>query len=319
MAEVLRNDFDIEEISASRMLLSEFFDNFNSEHTKQAYRRDISGILDFAARSFSINSPTDIKRFHVIQYKEYLLKDCAPKTVNRKLSSVSSFLSFLVEKGLMESNPCTNIRRPRQSVKRETEGLSDEEVGLILTKGLDKASGSYHLHRAILVMFFATGIRRSELIGIKRSDYKKIKEGASLSILAKGGKFLTKLIPPQCVVVIDDYLDHMASIDRVITGDQYLFQPSKNPIGDNNKKMSTTSVRYIISKACKRAGISKRISAHSARASYISAALEGGADMLHVSQDVGHSSVQTTEIYNKRRLSIENSPSLKIKYLNSEE
>jgi site-specific recombinase XerD len=168
-------------------------------------------------------------------------------------------------------------------------------------------------------MFFATGIRRSELIGIKRSDYKKIKEGASLSVLAKGGKFLTKLIPPQCVVVIDDYLDHMASIDRVITADQYLFQPSKNPIGDNNKKMSTTSVRYIISKACKRAGISKRISAHSARASYISAALEGGADMLHVSQDVGHSSVQTTEIYNKRRLSIENSPSLKIKYLNSEE
>lgn len=315
MSEVLKSD-QVQKISKSQELLSEFFDNFNSPHTKEAYRRDIASFFDFAFRSFSVTDPVSISRFHVIQFKELLNKELAPKTVNRKLSSISSFMAFLVEKGIVDANPCTNIRRPRQSVKRPTEGLSDEEVGDILTKGLDPDSPSYHLHKSVLFLFFSTGIRRSELINIKLKDLKKHKDSYTLEVLAKGGKYLTKLIPKECSDIINEYINHMRGLSREIAPEDYLLQPTKNPVGGFGKKLSANTIRYIITKACKRAGITKRISAHSARASYISAALEGGANLWHISQDVGHESVQTTEIYNKRRMSLENSPSLKIKYLN---
>ena len=79
---------------------------------------------------------------------------------------------------------------------------------------------------------------------------------------------------------------------------------SKNPLnpGKLNKGLNPKSVDYILKKYARSADIYERISPHSARTPYIGSALENGADLYRLSLDVGHSSVKTTQSYNKREL-----------------
>jgi len=290
----------------------EFFNNFESEHTRKSYRSDIRQFINF----FNQDYRAPIQRVHIVAYRNYLNdKELAPKTINRKLSSLSSYFDFLVEKGFMEGNPVTSVKRPKQVPLSPTLDLSDEQVSDILGS-VDASSKSSRLHRAILYTLFSTGMRKSELINLKLKDYREINGHKVLEIMAKGGKFLQKVLHPECILVLEHYLSWMDSIGRKLEDDEWLFQPTKNPNDPGNlaRPLAPKSIDYIVSSHCKKAGISERISPHSARATYIGSSLESGADLLTVSQDVGHSSVKTTEEYNKRRRKLKESPAYGLKY-----
>src|SRR5258708_39977504 len=97
----------------------EFFENFASEHTKVAYRIDLKQFFEFVlGQIVGPMSVTDLKRVHVITFRNHLQshggrrgKPCCPKTVIRKLASVSSYCEFLVEKGLLAVNPASSVKR----------------------------------------------------------------------------------------------------------------------------------------------------------------------------------------------------------------
>ncbi|MCO4795256.1 MAG: tyrosine-type recombinase/integrase [Bacteriovoracaceae bacterium] len=300
----------------------EFFKNFTSKHTIKSYRSDIKQFFNFLSEFFgNFSGFQDISRFHVVAYRNNLSdKEYAPKTINRKLSAVSSYMDFLVEKGLMSFNTSSSIRRPRQEVITPTNDLSDDDVRALL-EALNQKSSSGPLHKATIYLLFSTGIRKSELINLKLKDFKIQGGHHTISIIAKGGKRLTKVLHPTCVEVVNDYLNWMNSKGREVKEDDYLLQPTKNPLtGDKsieglNKSLRPSSIDYIVKTWCKKAGIHDRISPHSARASYIGSALESGEDLWKVAQDVGHSSVRTTEIYNKRRQQLKDSPAYNLGYL----
>lgn len=296
----------------------EFFENFQSEHTKKSYRNDINQFISFIGAHFPrILGPDEIERFHIVAYRNFLQKlELAPKTINRKLSALSSYLDFLTEKDLMNHNPCKSVRRPRQEVLTPTKDITDQQVAEIL-ESVDSKSPSAPLHRTVLYLLFATGIRKAELIQLKRKDYRHINGHAVIDITAKGGKQLLKVLHPDCAAVLDDYIRWMSSQGRKLHPQDWLLQPTKNPEdGELNKKLRPSSIDYILKKACQKVGISEKISPHSARATYIGSALENGVDLWKVSQDVGHSSVRTTEIYNKRRQSIQDSPAYQLGFFN---
>lgn len=286
----------------------EFFKNFESEHTRISYRNDIGQFFNFLKNYFP--QENRFERLHLIAFRNFLQeKNLAPKTIGRKLSALSSYFDFLVEKGLIDFNPATSIKRPKQEVVSPTNDLSDQQIGELLNS-IDPKAPSAPLHKAILFTLFFTGIRKSELTNLKLKDLKKINEHNIIEIRAKGGKFLQKVLPPKCHEVIKDYISWMASQNRAIEPEDWLFQPTKNPKDPDilNRPLSAKSIDYIVDIHCKKCGISERISPHSARASYIGSSLDAGADLLTVSQDVGHSSVKTTEIYNKRRKALKESP-----------
>ncbi len=292
----------------------EFFYNFDSFHTKISYKSDILQLVEFLKDNFAeVDTIKKIEKVHLIAFKAWLLdNDYAPKSVHRKLSSCSSYFNFLIEKNLLEINPVNAIKRPRQTVIRETADLSDEEIFKLLN-AVDKESSSYYLHRAILYVLFTTGIRKSELINLKLKNYKKIGDESIFELKAKGGKYLTKVVHPECAKIVDDYLDNLRTSENandLLHPEDWLFRPTKNPKnpGELVKPLCTKSIDYIVKIHCKKIGIMKRISVHSARASYIGSALENGADLWKISKDVGHSSVRTTEEYNKRRLKLHDSP-----------
>ncbi len=296
----------------------EFFANFQSSHTRISYENDIKQFFHYVEKSHKeINSLDQIDRLIVISFRNWLNEnDFAPKSINRKLSSISSYFDFLIEKNLMKINPAGNIRRPRQEVVTPTNDLSDEQI-VSLFQAISEDKVSAPLHRAILYVLFTTGIRKSELINLKRGDFKQTGEHYTIHIYAKGGKFLTKIIHPTTVDVIKEYLGWMHAKGRTVADEDYLFMPTKNPHtkGMLTKSLTPKAIDYIIKKYCQEANITERITPHSARASYIGSALEAGVDLWRVARDVGHSSVKTTEIYNKRKQSFEDSPVYALRYL----
>lgn len=289
-------------------LLLEFFAQFISAHTRKSYRHDLEHFFYFLEQFYPDTShPQHLQKIHLLAYREWLTKlEQAPKTVARKLSSLSSLFSFLVEKNVMEHNLALSIKRPKQMVKTPTQDLSDEQVSHLLA-ALEAAQGpSALLHRAILITLFTTGMRVGELVGLQRKHFYRHKEQYLLQLRGKGGKELIKLLHPVTTAAIESYLQSLPSKLHL---EDFLFTPTRNPLNGNlDKPLDPKSVAYIIKQWCKRAGILQRISPHSARATYIGSALEQGHDLYKVSKDVGHSSVKTTEEYNKRARQLKDSP-----------
>ncbi len=289
----------------------EFFHNFESAHTRKSYRIDISQFFEFLRDNFSlINSYSDIKRVHLVAFRNWLTDaNLAPKSINRKMAANSSFFDFLVEKSILQFNPCTSIKRPRQEVVKPTNDVSDEQIRHLLEM-VESLQGPGLLHRAVIYTLFTTGIRKAELINLRLKNFT-MKDGFHIiEIRAKGGKQLTKVIHPKCAEVINEYLGYLKSESSELHPEDWIFRPSKNPLEPAHiiKPLNPKSVDYIIKSWCQKAGIDQRISPHSARASYIGSALESGMDLYKVSRDVGHASVKTTEEYNKRRQKLSESP-----------
>ena len=298
-----------------KLLNYEFFENFSSPHTKKCYERDIGSFFKFLTdNNVEMKAVHNISRAHVIGFRNYLLSlSQAPKTICRKLSSLSSYFDFLLEKNLLEINPCNGVKRPAQVVIKETNDLSDQSVENLFNClfSLEKETLALKMHRAVIFLLFSTGIRKSELTHLKYKDYFQIDdEHFAIRVKAKGGKYLTKVIHESAKIVLDEYLEASCSEHEVINEDDFLIRPTKNPHEPTNLNhpLNPKTVDYIVKKYCKLAGIKDRISPHSARATYIGSALENGVELWRVSKDVGHQSTRTTEIYNKRRLSTEHSP-----------
>jgi site-specific recombinase XerD len=324
MSLTIRNkNYDLSKLAESKtfnaQLEYEFFHNFESPHTRKSYRIDITSFFEFLRDNFvDIKTYQDINRVHVVAFRNFLTdSNFAPKTINRKLAANSSFFDFLVEKNIIQFNPCTSIKRPRQEVQKPTNDLTDEQIQNLFFE-LDKLSGPGLLHKAVLYTLFTTGIRKAELINLKIKNFY-MKDGFHLiDIRAKGGKFLTKVVHPKCAEVIHEYINSLKSLGEELHPEDWIFRPSRNPLDPTHilKPLNPKSVDYIIKSWCKKAGITQNISPHSARASYIGSALENGIDLYKISRDVGHASVKTTEEYNKRRQKLSDSPTFGLGFMN---
>ena len=300
----------------------EFFHNFESPHTRKSYRIDLLQFFEFLKDNFPmVTGYQNIERVHIVAFRNWLTdNDMAPKSINRKLAAASSFFDFIVEKGIIEFNPCTSIKRPRQEVKTPTNDLKDDQIENLL-KLVDELNGPGLLHKAVIYTLFTTGIRKAELINLRLKNLQEKDEHHIIQVRAKGGKELTKVLHPKCYEIIMEYLNYLKKSGEELHPEDWIFRQSKNPLEQSNiiKPLNPKSVDYILKSWCKKAGIFERISPHSARASYIGSALENGIDLYKISKDVGHSSVKTTEEYNKRRQKLSESPVFGLGFIKKEE
>ncbi len=126
---------------AAEDLIYEFLKD-HSPLTECAYKRDLKAFFEFTAVQFSLPRSIqgkllfeEIRRVHVVKYKKYLdehlsnrKKAYAPNTINRKISAVSSFFQFLVQREIIEKNPAEFCTRPNRIVLEETQAFSDREM-----------------------------------------------------------------------------------------------------------------------------------------------------------------------------------------------
>lgn len=306
-------------------LYPEFLDNFTSEHTRVNYRSDLNQFFIFLQEHYQIDDLKAVERVHLINYRNYLSETggrggdpCAPKTVARKLASLSSYFDYLVEKGERDFNPAQSVKRPRREVLSPTQALNKEQVQAIfalLNTEQDKYPSRY-LHKALLITFFTTGMRKSEVLHLKYKDYRQINDYQVLEFIGKGGKVGQKLLHPLCVQALEEYLAWMKNQNRSHEQQDWLFQPNRNPKdpGQLNKPLNPKTINEILQQYGKKIGLTFNISPHSARATFIGELLEAGVDIYSVAREVNHSSVKTTQEYDKRRKKIQDSPIGKLPY-----
>jgi site-specific recombinase XerD len=310
----------------------EFFKNYNSEETRKAYYSDLKHFFNFYKMAFhkSIKHPSEVKRVHVIAYKDFLI-DCGGKdqdkasnlTVRRKMATLSSYFKFMLENDKIKSNPVDGIRRPKKTPNKGTECLSDNQVRLLLDymdiEAITHNEFTTHLHRTLIYILFYTGIRVTELINIKRKDFYIYNGMPSFRIRAKGGKIRIIPVHQDIKTILEDYFKVLRAQLKVmklgtLNAEDYLFFSLKNNRNKDRKNISRYGVYKILNTRAFQAGIRQKISPHSARATLITSLLDQGQDLYRVSLSVGHSNPETTKIYDKRNRSIKDNAILDISY-----
>ena len=291
----------------------EFLRNYASPHTRRAYKSDLEA-FNFFLKTFyqRVNSFKEVNRAIIIHYRNWL-SDCggpggnpmAPKSIARKIASIDSYFDFLIEHRSqigIELNPTSSVKRPKQEVKSPTQAVARPLV-LEMIEQASKNGESGPLHQALLITYFMTGLRTSEILGLKIKDMIHINNQVYFRLVGKGGKIHHKQLMPKVLEAIEKYLQWMASLGRNVAAEEWLFRPTKNPSDPSNidKPLSPSAVNELFNKYAMLAGVKGKVSAHSARATFITDYLSLGADLKEVAMEVGHASTTTTEIYDKRR------------------
>jgi site-specific recombinase XerD len=288
-----------------------FIHNFSSKHTREAYTRDLRQFLLFIQETFKFVSEVRVEHAHVVAFKDYLLKnDYSQRSVNRSLATLWSFYDYLIDQGLMEKNPVERIKRFRIAKEVKTQDLTNLQVDDLFAN-IDPSTGSGKLHLAILRLFFTTRMRHREVSELKFKNLDEDSGHTIIRYMAKGAREMVTPLNPKVLEALSSYLQWCESEGYSMTPEDYIFRPTKNAQNGNlNKALDPKSLNYIIKKYAKLAGVTGKITIHSARSTVIGMLLDKGHALERVADFVGHKDISMTKAYNKRRLSIAQSLSL---------
>jgi site-specific recombinase XerD len=294
---------------------SEFLNDFTSMATRSTYKQVLNYFFEFIGDRFkSVHTFVDIERNMVVEYKNFISEaggidgqQMAPNTIGKHLAAISSYFDYLATKDLVQNNPARTVKRPRFEVVKPTKALSLEQVEELFASVSSKESGPLHL--ALIATLWLTGMRKAEVLNLKRKDYYKENSDVVIQYKGKGGKFRRKLVHPRLEIILDEYLSWMKEKNREQESEDWLFQPTKNPSSPDHidKPINPRTLNRIIEKYSKKIGLNFNVSAHSARATFISLLLNEEVPIADVAREVAHSSIKTTQEYDKRRKTIKQS------------
>ena len=247
--------------------------------TCEAYQKDINDLQEFVgAKSLCSVTQTDL-----VGFLSFLkTKGLASSSICRASIAIKVFYRFLRKEGAVEKDLSLFLQTPKiwQLIPDVLDAF--EVDALLKTPRIDTKLGLRD--SSILHLFYATGIRVSELIGLNILDI------GDESILVRGKGSKERLVPvaSSALALVDQYLLTRKDVDT-----------DKAPLFTSNKGMRLDRVRIwsMIKKYAKQAGITKEVSPHSLRHSFATHLLENGADLRVIQEMLGHSSVATTDRY----------------------
>jgi integrase/recombinase XerC len=210
-------------------------------------------------------------------------------TVARKISAIRSFYRYLRREQLIDEDPSKTVRGPKLS-RRLPACLDREEITKLLQTPDDSPLGIRD--RALMEVLYASGIRVSELCGLKIQDYNA--EAREVRVFGKGSRERVVLLNESAHGWLQKYLsEHWTKLagGREPLPDQPLF------VSRQASRLSSRSVHRIVLKYAKSAGINKPITPHTLRHTFATHLLEGGADLRVVQDLLGHTTISTTQIY----------------------
>ena len=252
-----------------------------------AYGRDLAQFVEFVG-SKGVNSPGDLDATIAAAYAESLSRNgFARTTMARKISALRTFAKFLVRDGIVREDFTSNLESARPP-RRLPATLSVQEVELLLSQP-DCLTPIGLRDKAMLETLYASGLRVSELIGLKTDDVNL--EVGFLRCLGKGSKERVVPIGEVAADFIKRYLTEARGALAKAKQSEFLF------LSYQGAPLSRVMFWKIIKKHAASAGIRKRLTPHTLRHSFATHLLEGGADLRAIQEMLGHASIATTEIY----------------------
>ena len=273
-----------------------------SKNTIKSYKDDLVEFASFSGKKdIDLTKTDDVKKFI-----NYLSNKFSPKSHSRKLSSLKKFFNYLFDLKIIEINPVNNFDFPKIP-KSLPKFLSEEEIKILLDKTYKDSSYKGLRMSTMLEILYATGVRISELIKIKKGDIND--DLSSILIKGKGGVFRVVPLFGRAIVTLKKYLK---SQEKIKLRNSFLFPSS-------SKDGHITRHRFfqMIKELAVNCNISqKKVSPHVIRHSFASHLLERGVDLRIIQESLGHKDISTTQIYthvqtNKIRKILEEKHSLK--------
>ena len=258
-----------------------------SKNTIEAYSHGLTRFLNHL-RGKGVQEIRDVDKFHV---RGFLLalkkKNLAAKSIVRNLVAIRTFFRFLIEEGILETNPVEELESPKVA-KTLPEILTLKEIEQILEQpNLQTPLGIRD--RAMLEMLYATGMRVSELTHLPTHQVNL--EGGYVLLYGKGSKERIVPLGSEAMKWVTHYLKTARGILAKGKESPSLF------INRSGKGMSRQGFWKNLKDYGRRACLRKRITPHLLRHSFASHLLERGADLRSVQMMLGHVDISTTQIY----------------------
>ena len=255
-----------------------------SPHTIKNYSRDLSKLTNFIGEGTN-----DWNKVQEHLVKDFINKErrrgLNPRSLQRMLSTFRSFFSYLMELEIIEANPATNIRSPK-SASLLPRALDADLVHRLLDF---RPNGNLEIRdKAIAELFYSSGLRLSELCGLNL-DSISIKE-RTCKVIGKGNK--TRILPVgrKAIQALRSWL--LIRNKASSSSSKALF------LNKNGKRLSGRSVQIRLNKLSKKRGL-PLVNPHMLRHSFASHLLESSGDLRAVQEMLGHSNIETTQIYTK--------------------
>jgi len=272
----------------------DFFFNFLSvekglsSNTLNAYGRDLAVYTDYLKRHEKIADPVAINQLMVLHYLNFLKsRGLSPRSRARSLSTLRSFHRFLLRENYTEHDPTALLESPR-SLPALPRLLSKKEVECLLQAPTGDTPIAVR-DRAMLEVLYATGMRVSELVGLRLGDLKL--DIGCLNAFGKGSK--QRLIPlgEVAIEILQDYLQNSRhKLLKNLTSEEVF-------LNVRGKKLSRQGFWKNLRNYALKAEIKQKVYPHMLRHSFATHLLENGADLRSVQTMLGHVDISTTQIY----------------------
>jgi integrase/recombinase XerD len=271
-----------------------------SARTRRAYGLDVQHFM----RTLGIGTaeelrPADHKAVIAWERTMREVEHAASSTIRRRLAALSSLYKHLVRHGHAARNPVGEVERP--AINRDegsTFAFAKAEARKLLDMLVEDTIAGLR-DRAILSVGLQVGLRRAEIAALNVGDLHQNRGYDSLRVSRKGGRRDALAINPQTAARLREYLD---AAGHAGDSDGPMFRPLRhNGKQDAERRhMDPDAIDRVVRKYAGALGLDRGYSAHSMRATFITTALETGAQLEDVQKAAGHRDPSTTKLYDRR-------------------
>jgi integrase/recombinase XerC len=258
-----------------------------SRHTIISYQNDLTGFFDFLALQYDTVNLSEITASVVRSWLASLKEDkIASKTINRKISTLKSFFKYQLKMKNIDFSPMNSVNSLKIS-KRLPSFIEQNDINKLFNEIKLPDTWEKKTNRLLLMIFYETGIRLSELINLKESAIDK--SNSAIKVLGKGSK--------QRMIPVNNEL--LKEIEGYISEKKIFFESG---ISDNlllNKKGKALYPKYVYNtvKEYLKDASARRKSPHILRHTFATHLTNNGADINAIKELLGHSSLASTQVY----------------------
>jgi integrase/recombinase XerC len=264
------------------------FEKRYSVHTITSYQTDLVDFFDYLDIHFDKPEIKEITHSFVRSWLAGLKdKELSSKSINRKISSLRSFFKYLLKTGIIESTPMANVIAPRISRRLPVFVNEDDTRKLIETLSQSTEDWKTLNAKMLVILFYATGMRLSELTGLKEKQLDHSR--SQIKVLGKGNK--ERIIPlnKEVTEIIKEYQQQKKK----------KFQHAEDVflVTEKGKKMYPKYAYLLVKKYLGEVSTLDKKSPHVLRHTFATHLMNNGADLNAVKELLGHSSLATTQVY----------------------
>lgn len=262
-----------------------------SKHTVDSYKRDIDKFLSYINSEDVLYDDVDkdtIRNFLTTE----VVGGISTRSNQRRMTALRGFYAYMLDNGYVRKNPFIYIHT-RSKEKRLPRVLTDEQVAALLEENKKRTDFLMPRDQAILELLYASGIRASELVGLRARniDFRN----RMLNIIGKGNKQRYSPFTKECGETMQVYLKKIRPI--LYTKHKSIRDADAFFLNARGENLTVRGLEYILKQIEGKTGYYFGLHPHIMRHSYATNLLEKGGDLRVIQELLGHESINTTQVY----------------------